>query len=221
MEEYGGTRLSVLGVWVVGVVADEVVEEARRRFPAAADAHGAVRPESSAEMSRLRALFEPGRPFDGTPERLSRDLDAARLVADAVDEVRNNEDDADELQDYLLSAIPQNEHESVFCATVRKGDAAAALMWGLGLDTAFRLPGCGGQLLLDAAQARAALPAAEQALDLRPARRAHAAARIRQWLDETADDPNHDIDELLAGPLRVLRHAAHTGSGATGLVLWY
>ncbi|MFD7640532.1 hypothetical protein ACFV4P_07750 [Kitasatospora sp. NPDC059795] len=46
------------------------------------------------------------------------------------------------------------------------------------------------------------------------------AARIRLWLDEMADDPERDIDELIDGPLRVLRHAARTGVGAAGLALW-
>nr|WP_282190267.1 hypothetical protein [Streptomyces sp. RLB1-33] len=35
------------------------------------------------------------------------------------------------------------------------------------------------------------------------------------------DDPDHPADELLDGPLRVLRHAARTGQGAAGHVRWY
>jgi hypothetical protein len=211
--------MSVMGAWVVGVVSDDALEEARRRFPDAAGAHGAW-PESSADMSQWRERFEPAGLFDETPERPSRTDEIVRF-AEAVDRVRNDETEADEFQDYLLHAVPQQGSEGLFCAAVPRGDGAAALMWGLGFDTMLRLPGCCGQFLFDGAQLRAALPAAEQALVLHPPRRAHVAARIRLWLDEMADDPNCDIDELIDGPLRVLRYAARTGVGAVGLTLWY
>ncbi|MGW4383251.1 hypothetical protein [Kitasatospora sp. NPDC004531] len=207
------------GVWVVGVLADDVVEDARRRFPDAAGAHGTW-PESSADVIRWRERSAPGGFFEGALEQRSRTDEIGRF-ADAVDSVRNDETEADEFQDHLLHAVPQQECEGLFCAAVPRGDGAAALMWGLGLDTTLRLPGCCGQFLFDAAQVRAALPAAEQALALRPPRRADVAARIRVWLDEMADDPNRNVDELIDGPLRVLRHAARTGAGAAGLTLWY
>ncbi|MFD9128198.1 hypothetical protein [Kitasatospora sp. NPDC059571] len=211
--------MSVMGVWVVGVVADDVVEETRRRFPDAAGAHGTW-PESSACMSPWRKEFGPAGSLDRAPERLSRTDEIVRF-ADAVDRVRNDESEVDEFQDHLFHAVPQQEGEGLFCAAVPRGDGAAALMWALGLDTTLRLPGCCGQFLFDASQARSALPAAEQALAMDPPRRAHVAARVRQWLDEMADDPNHDIDELIDGPLRVLRYAARKGVGAVGLTLWY
>ncbi|MFE6049242.1 hypothetical protein ACFQ6N_00615 [Kitasatospora sp. NPDC056446] len=211
--------MGVMGVWVVGVVTDDVVEEARRRFPDAAGAHGAW-PEPSADTIRWREQSVPSGLFEGTPEQPSRTDEIVRF-ADAVDRVRNDETEVDEFQDHLLHAVPQQEGEGLFCAAVPRGDGAAALMWGLGLDATLQLPGCCGQLLFDAAQVRAALPAAEQALVLHPLRRAHVAARVRLWLDEMADDPNHDVDELIDGPLRVLRHAARTGVGAAGLTLWY
>lgn len=210
--------MSVMGVWVVGAVADDVVEEARRRFSCAAGAHGTW-PESSADMSWWRERFELAG-FDGTSERPSPVGEIVRF-ADAIDRVRNDEAEVDELQDYLLQAFPQQDSEGLFCAVVPRGDGAAALMWGLGLDTTLRLPGCCGQFLFDAAQVQAALLAAEQALVLHPPRRAKVAARIRLWLDEMADDPNHDIDELIDGPLRVLRHAKRASVGAVGLTLWY
>ncbi|MER7689923.1 hypothetical protein [Streptomyces sp. NPDC097610] len=211
--------MSVMGVWVVGVVAGDAVGEARRRFPEVAGAHGTW-PEPSVDLSPWRERFEPAGFFDGTPERLSRTDEIVRF-ADAVDKARNDKAEVDEFQDHLLHTVPQQESEGLFCAAVPRGDGAAALMWGLGLDTALRLPGCCGQFLLDTTQVRAALPAAEQALVLSPPRRAHVAARIRLWLDEMADDPNHDIDELIDGPLRVLRYAARRGVGAVGLTLWY
>ncbi|MFF2996415.1 hypothetical protein ACFVTC_17845 [Streptomyces sp. NPDC057950] len=211
--------MSVMGVWVVGIVPDNPIEEVRRRFPGAAGAHGTW-PASSADMSQWCEPVAPAELLDAAAERPSR-IDEIARFADAVDRVRNDGTDVDEFQDYLLHAVPQQESEGMFCAAVPRGDGAAALMWGLGRDTALRIPGCCGQFLFDAAQVRVALPAAEQALVLHPSRRAHVAARIRMWLDEMADDPNRDINELIDGPLRVLRHAARTGAGAVGLTLWY
>ncbi|WP_339133762.1 hypothetical protein WJM95_31115 [Streptomyces sp. f51] len=207
-----------MGVWVVGAVADDAIEDARRRFPDAAGAHGTW-PASSVDVSQWCEPLEPAELLDGTPEP-SRIDDIVRF-ADAVYRVRNDETEVDEFQDYLLHAVPQQESEGMFCSAVPRGDGAAALMWGLGRDTTLRIPGCCGQFLFDAAQVQAALPAAERALTFPPRRRAHVTARIRQWLDEMADDPNCDIDELIDGPLRVLRHAARTGVGAVGLTLWY
>lgn len=207
--------MSVTGVWVVGVVAEAAVEEARRLFPDAARAHGAW-PEASADADRWREW----RSTDSTPEHPSHTGDIARF-ADAVEGVRNAAAEADELQDHLLHAVPQQEGEGTFCATIPRGDSAAALLWGLGPDTIPQLPGCCGQFLFDAAAVRAALPAAEQALALPQPRRPQVTARIRLFLDEMADAPNCDVDELIDGPLRVLRHAARTGVGAAGLTLWY
>ncbi|WP_282694456.1 hypothetical protein [Streptomyces sp. CC208A] len=211
--------MGVMGVWVVGAVADDRIEEARRRFPDAAGVHGTW-PMSSADMSQWCEPLAPEELLDGTSEQAAR-IDEIVRFADAVHRVRNDETEVDEFQDYLLHAVPQQESKGMFCSAVPRGDGGAALMWGLGRDTALRIPGCCGEFLFDAAQVSAALPAAEQALLLPPPRRARVTARIRMWLDEMADDPNCDIDELIDGPLRVLRYAARTGVGAVGLTLWY
>ncbi|MEU6343384.1 hypothetical protein ABZ883_20875 [Streptomyces sp. NPDC046977] len=208
-----------MGVWVVGVVTDDALAEARRRFPDAARAHGAW-PEPFDDRSTWCERLGPVGTFEVTAGQPSRVHEIARF-ADAVGEVRNSATEVDAFQDHLLQTVPQQEGEDMFCAAVPRGDGAAALMWGLGLDATLRLPGCCGEFLLDAAHVRAALPAAEQALAVPLPRRAHVAARVRLWLDETADDPSRDIDELIDGPLRVLRYAARTGSGAVGLTLWY
>ena len=47
-----------MGFWVIGAVAEDVVEEARCRFPDAASAHGTW-PDSSTDMNRRREWFEP------------------------------------------------------------------------------------------------------------------------------------------------------------------
>ncbi|MFJ4848617.1 MULTISPECIES: hypothetical protein [unclassified Streptomyces] len=211
--------MSVIGVWVVGVVTDDAIAEARRRFPVAARAHG-IWPEPFDDQSQWYERLGPVGTFEVTPGQPSRANEIA-LFAHAVDEVRNSAPEVDAFQDHLLHTAPQQEGEDMFCAAVPRSDGAAALMWALGLDATLRLPGCCGQFLLDAAQVRAALPAAEQALVVQLPRRADVAARVRLWLDEMADDPNRDIDELIDGPLRVLRHAARTGSGAVGLTLCY
>ncbi|WP_234544118.1 hypothetical protein [Streptomyces shenzhenensis] len=45
--------------------------------------------------------------------------------------------------------------------------------------------------------------------------------RIHAWMTGSGDDTDHDADELLDGPLRVLHHAISTGQGAAGQVRWY
>ncbi|MEU2632270.1 hypothetical protein [Kitasatospora sp. NPDC007106] len=60
-------------------MADDVVEEARRRFPDAAGAHGTW-PESSADMSRWREQTGPAGLFEGAAERPSRTDEIVRFA---------------------------------------------------------------------------------------------------------------------------------------------
>ncbi|MEU9547160.1 hypothetical protein [Streptomyces mirabilis] len=73
----------------------------------------------------------------------------------------------------------------------------------------------------DAEQVRAQLPAVEETLVLTGTPRHDAIERIHAWMTGLGDDAAHDADQLLDGPLRVLRHAARTGHGAAGQVRWY
>ncbi|MET9899080.1 hypothetical protein [Streptomyces sp. NPDC006446] len=103
----------------------------------------------------------------------------------------------------------------------RKAGPFSALAYALGPDAVLRLPGWFGDFLLDAEHVRSHLPAAEESLALNGVARRDAVERIHAWMSGSGDDAGQDGDELLDGPLRVLRHAAHTGQGAAGHVRWY
>ncbi|MBL3670952.1 hypothetical protein JL475_34400 [Streptomyces sp. M2CJ-2] len=106
-------------------------------------------------------------------------------------------------------------------ATARKADPFSALAYALGPEATLRLPGRFGDFLLDAEQVRDQLPAVEETLALTGTPRRDAIKRIHAWMTGLGDDPDHNADELLDGPLGVLRHAARTGHGAVGQVRWY
>ncbi|QLJ03041.1 hypothetical protein HZZ00_19995 [Streptomyces sp. NEAU-sy36] len=146
--------------------------------------------------------------------------DALRL-SEFIDGRYDDSDSVEALRDAVMDQFPPHGGEGLFTAVARKASPFSALAYALGPDAVLRLPGWFGDFLLDAEQVRARLPAAEEALTLTGARRQHAAERIRAWLTGLGDAPDQDVDELIDGPLRVLRHAARTGQGAAGQVRWY
>ncbi|MGY5049740.1 hypothetical protein ACWDE0_29635 [Streptomyces sp. 900105755] len=159
-------------------------------------------------------------PSTRSPGDWSADEDAFRLRA-FFDAGHDDSDQAEELRDAVMARFPPDAGEGLFVATARKADPFSALAYALGPDAALRLPGRFGDFLLDAGQVRARLPAVEEALVLTGTPRRDAIERIHAWMTGVGDDPDHDADELLDGPLRVLRHAASTGCGAAGQVRWY
>ncbi|MFH8387355.1 hypothetical protein ACH4E7_41705 [Kitasatospora sp. NPDC018058] len=118
------------------------------------------------------------------------------------------------LRDAVTDQFPPDGEEGLFAAMARKASPYSALAYAPGPDAVLQLPGWFGDFLLDAEQVRARLPAAEDALALTGTQRREAVERIRTWMTDLGDDPAHDADELLDGPLHVLRHAARTGQGA-------
>jgi hypothetical protein len=211
--------MSVTGVWVVGAVPDAEISRIRCAYPGAAAPHGAA-PDQSADLVWWQSQAESEVFFEEVPYWPSP-TDAAQRFAHLIDAARSGSDAAEDMLDDLLSLFPQQAGEGLFCATARKGDPAAALAWALGPASAQHLPGWFGDFLLDAAQVQTILPETEQALALVPPRRAEVIARIALWLDGMGDDAGHDADKLIDGPLRVLRHAARTGSGAVGITRRY
>lgn len=155
-----------------------------------------------------------------SPGDRSADEDALRLSA-FFDACRDDSDHAEKLRDTVMEQFPPDVEEGLFAATARRADPFSALAYALGPDATLRLPGWFGDFLLDAGQVRAQLPAAEETLALTGTPRRDAIERIHAWMTGLGDDPDHDADELLDGPLRVLRHAARTGQGAAGQVRWY
>lgn len=148
------------------------------------------------------------------------DEDARRLSA-FFDACRDDSDQAQELRDAVMDQFPLDAEAGLFVATARKVDPFSALAYALGPDATLRLPGRFGDFLLDAQQVRDQLPAVEGTLVLTGTPRRDAIERIHAWMTALGDDPDYNVDELLDGPLRVLRHAARTGHGAAGQVRWY
>ncbi|MEY9850166.1 hypothetical protein ABH940_007285 [Streptacidiphilus sp. BW17] len=211
--------MSVTGFWVVGVVSDGDVVRLRREFPGA-DCFGRQEPGPSGDLEwwseegALDSFFEPG-PYGPVPTEQALRVQEVLAAMGSAEE--RHEADKEE----LLQLVPQCEGVGLFCASTRKGDPVAALHYGLGPEAAFRLPGRYGDFLVDAAGVRSALPGVEATLDLTPGRRSGVRERIRDWLGGMTDGAEHDLDDLVDGPLRVLRHAARHGFGAAGMTLWY
>ncbi|MER5402916.1 hypothetical protein [Streptomyces sp. NPDC002599] len=213
--------MSVTGVWIVGAVPEQVVRNslsASVQDSAPAPVHCDVPGELAWWRSKAQAsMFTPSTNFPGD---WSADEDALRLST-FFDACRDDSDHAEKLRDTVMDQFPPDVGEGLFVATARKADPFSALAYALGPDATLRLPGRFGDFLLDAGQVRAQLLAVEETLVLTGTSRRDAIERIHAWMTGLGDDPAHDADELLDGPLRVLRHAARTGQGAAGQVRWY
>ncbi|KOV77890.1 hypothetical protein ADL02_26155 [Streptomyces sp. NRRL WC-3723] len=212
-----------MGVWVVGAVPDE---RTRDLLSAAVQASPSPPASTHADVTRGLAwwrstartsLFSSSKTAAGG---WVADEDAFRLSA-FFDSCYDDSDPVEALRDAVMDQFPPEGDEGLFTAVARKASPFSALAYALGPDAVLRLPGWFGDFLLDAAQVRAQLPAAEEALALTGTQRRDAVERIHAWMTGLGDDPDHDVDELLDGPLRVLRHAARTGQGAAGQVRWY
>ncbi|MER7925241.1 hypothetical protein ABTY96_19245 [Streptomyces sp. NPDC096057] len=215
--------MSVTGVWVVGVVPDEEIrdllsaaaqESSLRPVPARCDV-----PEGLAWW-RGKAQESMFSTSTTSPGGWSADDDAFRLSA-FIDSCYDDSEHAESLRDDVMNQFPPDAVEGLFAATARKASPFSALAYALGPDAIMRLPGWFGDFLLDAEQVRTQLPAAEEILALTGVRRRDVVERIHAWMTGLGDDPDHDADELLDGPLRVLHHAISTGQGAAGHVRWY
>ncbi|WP_405951633.1 hypothetical protein OG588_40780 [Streptomyces prunicolor] len=215
--------MSVTGVWVVGTVPDAKARDlSRAAVQNTSPAPVSVRRDLPGELAWWRgrarkSLFSASTTVPGT---WVAGEDAFRLSA-FFDACRDDSEHAEALRDAVMDQFPADADEGLFAAVARKAGPFSALAYALGPDAVLRLPGWFGDFLLDAEQVRAQLPAAEEALAPAAARRRDAVERIHAWMTGLGDDPDHDADQLLDGPLRVLRHAARTGQGAAGHIRWY
>jgi hypothetical protein len=125
------------------------------------------------------------------------------------------------MRDASMSLMPETEGVGLFVAAARKASPAAALCYGLGAEGTAMLPGWFGDFLLSADDVITALPRAEEALRLSSTRRSEALSRITAWMTAMGDAPGFDAAELIDAPLRVLRFAAETRSGAAAFSRWY
>jgi len=216
----GKEHMSVTGgFWIVGVVPDVDVARVRRAFPGYAPVgQSADQSPDCLDWWRGRSPVETF--FEPASHGL-RPTDDARRLQDCIDAMRPADDQTEEIKDELMGLVPQQEGAGLFCAAARKGDPTAALGYALGPERMSQLPSWCGDFLIDAAEVRAVLPAAEAVLALSQQQRRAVVDRIGDWMTGMADAPDHDADELIDGPLRVLRHAAQQGLGAVGLTRWY
>ncbi|MEV7342827.1 hypothetical protein [Streptomyces sp. NPDC093544] len=208
-------------MWIVGAVPDQEV----RNLLSASVQNSSPAPVHCDELGELawwrgKARASMFTTSTSSPGNWSADDDALRLSA-FFDACRDDSDHVEKLRDTVMDQFPSDVGEGLFVATARKAAPFSALAYALGPDATLRLPGRFGGFLLDAEQVRAQLPAAEETFVLTGTPRRDAIDRIHAWMTGLGDDPAHDADELLDGPLRVLRHAARTGHGAAGQVRWY
>lgn len=121
------------------------------------------------------------------------------------------------------AAADGSEPDALFTAAVREGEPATALHHGLGAEASSRLPGWFGDFLLTADEVRAVLPGAESVLAVTGPRRREVLARADSWAYAMTAVPEGEFDAagLLAGPLRVLRHAAAHGLGVVAVTGTY
>lgn len=211
--------MSVTGVWVVGAVCDEKI----RGLLSTAGQESSLTPETvpgGLAWWRGKAQESLFSASTTSPGRWSADDDAYRLSA-FIDSCYDDSEHAESLRDAIMDQFPPGSEEGLFAAVARKASPFSALAYALGPDAVMRLPGWFGDFLLNAEQVRTQLPAAEETLALTGARRRDVVERIHAWMTGLGDDPDHDADELLDGPLRVLRHAISTARGAAGHVRWY
>ncbi len=210
--------MSVTGFWVVGVVPDAEVVRLQRECPGA-DSFGSHGVERGGDLAWWRdrgeqePFFVPG-PHGPVP------TEKALRLQEAVDLMRPPDERHEAIEEQLLQLVPQHESTDLFCASTRKGDPFAALIYALGPEATSQLPGRGGAFLLDAVGARAALPGTEATLGLSPERRVRVEARVREWLEGMTGGAAHDLDDLVDGPLRVLRRAVEHGRGVAGMTMW-
>jgi hypothetical protein len=206
-------------VWVVGALPDEKVSGLlRAAVQGSPPVPVSVRCDVPGELAWWRGKAQESLFSASTtsPGSWSADEDAFRLSA-FLDACRDGSEHVEALRDAVMDQFPPDAEEGRFAAVARKAGPFSALAYALGPDAVLRLPGWFGDFLLDAEQVRAQLPAAEETLALT----GDAVERIHAWMTGLGDDPDHDADELLDGPLRVLRHAARTGQGAAAHVRWY
>jgi len=124
--------------------------------------------------------------------------------------------------DACMELLADLTDEDRFVTSIRKGDPAAALYYGLGFDAAHALPGRSGCFLLDAEEAAAAVPAVAAILAMDAVRRAKVVTRTHAWLEVAGDESaDFDVEALIDEPLRILQRAKEQGRGAIGLMQWY
>lgn len=216
--------MSSTGVWVVGVVADAEARALPDRYVHLIRPGDRDRPAGFGETLAWWSNGGDQEPFFHVPadsSGLLAPLPAARRFAGFVEDANAPTEAADAMRDASMALMPEAQGAGLFAAAARKANPAAALCYGLGARRTAMLPGWFGDFLLSAEEVRTALPRTEEALLLSGTQRSAALDRITAWMTAMGDDPDFDAAELIDAPLRVVRHAAETGSGAAAFSRWY
>ncbi|GLW70482.1 hypothetical protein Kpho02_27810 [Kitasatospora phosalacinea] len=206
------------GVWVVAALPDTELA----RLPEADELF--VPPvEVGGERTWWEEVHERGRAGRGT-RRLWEDEDAdrlGRLIGGWYGETGPAEEFRGAVMGQLEGWGPEPEPEWFFAAVARKAFPFGALAYGVGPGAVLALPGWFGEFVLTADQVRERLPEFEAALEWSGEERERVLDRLRAWLADLGDAPDHPAEELLDGPLRVARWAAARGWGLVGVAPVY
>ncbi len=212
------------GLWVVGVLPDEEARVLPDRYSHLIRAGDWVKPSAYGETLAWWSNGGDQEPFFELPLDLSGPLmptAAAQRFADFIDCANVGSEAAEATRDASMGLMPEAEGAGLFVTTARETSPAAALCYGLGAEGAAMLPGWFGDFLLPADEVLTALPRTEEALQLSGPRRSEVISRITDWMTTMGDAPGFDAAELIDAPLRVLRFAAETRSGAAAFSRWH
>lgn len=202
--------MSVTGFWIIGVVSTSDIEQLHAALP--------VQPPESEDLAWWQAMDEAA--LAEPEERGFGRHGATGAVQRFADGMAARRPDLD--QDACMELLAALTDEDRFVASIRKGDPAAALYYGLGFEASYALPGRSGCFLLTAGDVVTAAPVFDRTLTMDAGRRARVLDRVRAWL-EVEGDPgsDFDVDALIDGPRRIVRRALEQGRGAFGTVCWY
>ncbi|MEV7124332.1 hypothetical protein [Kitasatospora griseola] len=195
------------GYWVLGVVPDEVaagIADWARRPATAVGELAWWRDRLAARTEWLRRLPDGG---------ARRGADAV-VLAEMFVGWRGDGDRAEQARWELLGRLEECAEEERCTIGASRAYPFDALAFALGPEAVERLPGWGGEFVLDAAGVREYRPVVEALLGRPGTEQAGA------WLSSMGnEDGAGTVAELFAGPVRVLRAAERAGAGAVGVAL--
>ncbi|MFB7502130.1 hypothetical protein [Streptomyces broussonetiae] len=215
--------MSATGVWVVGAVPDRTAVSLPGEYVHLVAEEDVRKPDGFAQTLAWWRGGCDDEPFfvrGGNDLEVLSSTATGRRFADFVHGANPDTAATGAIRDASRALMPAEGADGVFCAVVRRASPAAALHYGLGAAAAALLPGWFGDFLLTADGVRAALPDAERALGIEGERRARVLRRIGDWLTGMGDAPQFTAEDLLDGPLGVLRHAAGAGLGVAAFSRW-
>ncbi|MEU5383024.1 hypothetical protein [Kitasatospora cineracea] len=202
------------GAWVVVAVPDDELG----RLPGL---DGLFVPPAEVEGERAwwEAVHERNR-AGRVVHRLWEDEDADRL-GQLINRWYEGADAAEGFRGAVTGWLDEREPERFFAAVMRKAFPFGALAYGVGPEAVLGLPGWFGEFVLSADQVWDRLPEFEAALGWSGEERERILDRVRAWLVGLGDEPGYPAEELLDGPLRVVRWAAARGWGVVGVAPVY